>query len=733
MNKTQDRSSGQPREEHTSMTPGNLQGSLQDAYPNHSQGVGLENNIPSRNSKTPNETETKVRRLDASAPSVTSQQGQERPANLERHQNTRSHHHQGHPHHHKGAKGHRGRPHPSKLRSHQIPPQPCCFHCEQDHLIVNCPTFKKKKEFQDFWKSLQQDKERIDTNSPIFLLYRKHGFITSLFLQLTGENLENVIQPSSNDPYAITTNLKDENKNILQLAEKRIFTIRLAKQHLNASKESLDAWPTVYSENQDSEYAETFKEIRTFCDQKLEEVCHVVSLLIDCEADITKLGYVPKDVSTSHLILQFLNNDHLKFFQKEEQNINKYPDETYSHLVRKPLIKYLEEAYHIEQQIEEAYPMGKTVKKAPPHWIITPGLQKLAEHLKEKQKIVFYLQNLRNLCVFLKTRQQAIQPDISLVHRIAPKVRSVVQNLENRIKDGRIAKSLELTGGPGPMDALIAQWTLIKEFENNITQLVLYQTPEQPAEGPDAAKKTKQQEQFRAYIDFLYQYRTTSMDLLQSLTKGARYAFSKGQVQFFDLSHKNRLDRTVNFTEQELHKYGHFPSLTRYPSDLPFSLLVSYYLKEQRALNQQRSQPTRDSTFLPKLYFEKARQRTMDETLFKYETIIRMLQDYDFNEESNPALYQIAINQQQAYKDKIEQEDKPNNLPSLLERLDFRFETLKNTFMNRIELQYPEMELYLSEDDALHPGMKTADDVEKRRHDLELKLVTSGRRYGPLF
>ena len=118
MNKTQDRSSGQPREEHTSMTPGNLQGSLQDAYPNHSQGVGLENNIPSRNSKTPNETETKVRRLDASAPSVTSQQGRERPANLERHQNTRSHHHQGHPHHHKGTKGHRGRPHPSKLRSH---------------------------------------------------------------------------------------------------------------------------------------------------------------------------------------------------------------------------------------------------------------------------------------------------------------------------------------------------------------------------------------------------------------------------------------------------------------------------------------------------------------------------------------------------------------------------------------------------------------------------------------
>ena len=177
---------------------------------------------------------------------------------------------------------------------------------------------------------LQQDKERIDTNSPIFLLYHKHGFITSLFLQLTGESLEHVFKPSSNDPYAITTNLKDENKNILQLAEKRIFTIRLAKQHLKASKESLDAWPSVYSENQDSEYAETFKEVRTFCDQKLEEVCHVVSLLIDCEADITKLGFVPKDVAIDHLCLKFLNDRQQEFFQEEDRNINKYPDETYS-------------------------------------------------------------------------------------------------------------------------------------------------------------------------------------------------------------------------------------------------------------------------------------------------------------------------------------------------------------------------------------------------------------------
>ncbi len=102
--------------------------------------------------------------------------------------------------------------------------------------------------------------------------------------------------------------------------------------------------------------------------------------------------------------------------------------------------------------------------------------------------------------------------------------------------------------------------------------------------------------------------------------------------------------------------------------------------------------------------------------------------DYNFNEESNPALYQIAINKQQAYKDKIEQENKPNNPPFLLERLEFWFETLKNTFLSRIEFQYPEMDMYLSEEDALHPGMKTADNVEKRRNDLELKLVTNGRR-----
>jgi hypothetical protein len=86
-------------------------------------------------------------------------------------------------------------------------------------------------------------------------------------------------------------------------------------------------------------------------------------------------------------------------------------------------------------------------------------------------------------------------------------------------------------------------------------------------------------------------------------------------------------------------------------------------VKEQKTLLLQRDPPARDSTLLPKLYFKKARQRTLDDTFFRYETIIKTLLDTDFDEESNPALYQIAINQQQAYKDKVEQENKPGNLP----------------------------------------------------------------------
>ncbi len=47
------------------------------------------------------------------------------------------------------------------------------------------------------------------------------------------------------------------------------------------------------------EYSETFKEIRTFCDQKLEKVCHVVSLLIDCEALMSTLDFVAQALSPS--------------------------------------------------------------------------------------------------------------------------------------------------------------------------------------------------------------------------------------------------------------------------------------------------------------------------------------------------------------------------------------------------------------------------------------------------
>ena len=41
------------------------------------------------------------------------------------------------------------------------------------------------------------------------------------------------------------------------------------------------------------------KHPRTFLDQKLEEVCHVVSLLMDCEAHMITLDLVPKVLSTS--------------------------------------------------------------------------------------------------------------------------------------------------------------------------------------------------------------------------------------------------------------------------------------------------------------------------------------------------------------------------------------------------------------------------------------------------
>jgi hypothetical protein len=139
---------------------------------------------------------------------------------------------------------------------------------------------------------------------------------------------------SSNGPYVI----KDENRNILQIAEKEISAISLARQHLKASKESLDAWPSIHSEGQTSlEYSETFKEIRTFCDQKLEKVCHVVSLLIDCEALMSTLDFVPQVLSPSIVkLLSISTGKKENFLYRDRQAIKDYPEQTYSHLIRNP-------------------------------------------------------------------------------------------------------------------------------------------------------------------------------------------------------------------------------------------------------------------------------------------------------------------------------------------------------------------------------------------------------------
>jgi len=73
------------------------QESQQDMHPNHLHETGLGNNTPSRNTKTPNETETKSRiKTDENTPvpSSTSQQGRKYPVKTsERHENTRSQHH----------------------------------------------------------------------------------------------------------------------------------------------------------------------------------------------------------------------------------------------------------------------------------------------------------------------------------------------------------------------------------------------------------------------------------------------------------------------------------------------------------------------------------------------------------------------------------------------------------------------------------------------------------------
>ncbi len=131
----------------------------------------------------------------------------------------------------------------------------------------------------------------------------------------------------------------------------------------------------------------------------------MVSLLINCKADINKLGFVPQNLAIDSSYLDLLSEDQKNFFQLEEQAINKYSDEIYSHPVRKPLIKYLEEANLIQQKLRENLDSDeRNSQKINPYWTYIRELQKIAEHLKEKQKIICYLQNLRNQCVFLKTR-----------------------------------------------------------------------------------------------------------------------------------------------------------------------------------------------------------------------------------------------------------------------------------------------------------------------------------------
>jgi hypothetical protein len=75
--------------------------------------------------------------------------------------------------------------------------------------------------------------------------------------------------------------------------------------------------------------------------------------------------------------------------------------------------------------------------------------------------------------------------------------------------------------GKRPSESFITQWTLIKEFENNITQIVLYQPPEQPASTEElvTGKKTKQQELFWDYIDFYNNIRPPALTFSKASPK----------------------------------------------------------------------------------------------------------------------------------------------------------------------------------------------------------------------
>jgi hypothetical protein len=88
--------------------------------------------------------------------------------------------------------------------------------------------------------------------------------------------------------------------------------------------------------------------------------------------------------------------------------------------------------------------------------------------------------------------------------------------------------------GKRPSESFSSQWTLIKEFENNITQIVLYQPPEQPASTEEyvAAKKTKQQELFWDYIDFYTNIRPSALTFSKASPKEQDMLSAKTKSNF---------------------------------------------------------------------------------------------------------------------------------------------------------------------------------------------------------
>jgi hypothetical protein len=103
-------------------------------------------------------------------------------------------------------------------------------------------------------------------------------------------------------------------------------------------------------------------------------------------------------------------------------------------------------------------------------------------------------------------------------------------------------------------------------------------------------------------------------------------------------------------------------------------------LKQQRALNLQRDPPSRDSAFLPKLYFEKAHQCTLDETLFRYETVIRTLLDTSFNEESNPFFIRSQSTSNMLKKTRLNRKTNITAFPYCLNKLNFNLKPSKTPF-----------------------------------------------------